>query len=175
MLDRMHQQHRNADRMVDMVTDAAGPEFDWDMSNDLEPDSDNFFRMLKDADESLWPGCETHTILSAMSELLNLKVEFNMTVSWYDKMVAIIKKMLSKEEKLVGSFYASKKMIKGLGMGYEKIDTCRNDCMLFYKDDQLKSSCDVCGESRFKQRQDDRNKKDLPCKVLHFLSLTPRL
>ena len=44
-----------------------------------------------------------------MSELLNLKVEFNMTVNYYDRMVAIIKKMLSKEKKLVGSFYASKK------------------------------------------------------------------
>ena len=129
--------------MVDMVMDVAGPEFDWDMSDDLDLDSDNFFCMLKDVDEPLWPGCETHTILSAVSELLNLKAEFNMTISCYDKMVAIIKKMLPKEEKLVGSYYTSKKMIKGLGMGYEKIDACRNDCMLFYKDDQLKSSCDV--------------------------------
>ena len=97
----------------------------------LEPDSDNFFRMLKDVDEPLWPGCETHTILSTMLELLYLKVEFNMTVSCYDRMVAIIKKILPKEEKLVHSFYTSKKMVKGLGMGYEKIDACLNDCMLF--------------------------------------------
>ena len=105
--------------------------------------------MLKDADEPLWPDCETHTILSTVLKLLNLKAEFNMTVGCYDRMVAIIKKMLPKEEKLVGSFYASKKMVKGLSMGYEKIDACSNDCMLFYKDDQLKSSCDVCGKSRF--------------------------
>ena len=51
-----------------------------------------------------------------MSELLNLKVEFNMTVNCYDKIVTIIKKMLLKDEKLVGSFYASKKMVKGLNM-----------------------------------------------------------
>ena len=129
-MDRKHQQHRDADRMVDMVMDVTGPEFDWDMSDDLEPDSDNFFRMLKDADKPLWPGYETHTILSVVSKLLNLKVEFNMTINCYDRMVVIIKKMLPKEEKLVGSFYASKKMIKGSGMGYEKIDTCHNDCML---------------------------------------------
>ena len=66
-------------------------------------------------------------------------------------------------------------MVKGLGMRYEKINACRNDCMLFYKDDQLKSSCDVCGESRFKHRKDGRNKNDIPYKVLHYLSLTPRL
>ena len=116
--------------------DAVGLEFDWDMLDDLEPNSDNIFHMLKDADEPLWLDCETHTILSTVSELLNLKVEFNMTVGCHDRMVAIIKKMLLKEKKLVESFYALKKMVKGLGMGYEKIDACRNDYMLFYKDDQ---------------------------------------
>ena len=93
-----------------------------------------------------------YTVLLAISELLNLKAEFNMIVNYYDRMVALIKKMVSKDEKLVGSFYASKKMMKRLGMGYEKIDACHNDCILFYKEDQLKSSCDVCSESQFKSR-----------------------
>ena len=35
--------------------------------------------------------------------------------------------------KLVSTFYASKKLGQGLGMRYEKIDACYNDCMLFYK------------------------------------------
>ena len=98
------------------------------MSDDLESESDNFFCMLKDTDEPLWPSCEIHTILSIVSELLNLKAEFNVIVSCYDRMVAIIKKMLPKEEKFVRSFYASKKMVKGLGMGYEKIDACLIAC-----------------------------------------------
>ena len=87
-----------------------------------------------------------------MSELLNLKIEFNMTVNYYDRMVAIIKKILPKNKKLVGSFYASKKIVKGLGMGYEKINVCHNNCIFFYKENQLKSLCDVCDESRFKSR-----------------------
>ena len=58
-----------------------------------------------------------------------------MMVNYYDRMVAIIKMMLLKDEKLVGSFYTSKKMMKRLDMRYEKIDTCYNDCMLFYKED----------------------------------------
>ena len=72
-----------------------------------------------------------------------------MTVNYYDRIVAIIKKMLPKDEKLVESFYASKKIIKKLSMGYEKIDACYYDCILFYKENQLKSICDVCGESQF--------------------------
>ena len=80
-----------------------------------------------------------------------------MTINCYDRLIVIIKKMLPKDEKLVGSFYASKKIVKRLGMGYEKIDTCRNGCMLFYKEDQWKSSCSVCGISQFKPRQEGRN------------------
>ena len=72
----------------------------------------------------------THTVLSAVSELLNLKVEFHMTINCYDRMIAIIKKILSKDEKLVESFYASKKRVKKLCMGYEKIDAYRNDYIL---------------------------------------------
>ena len=73
-------------------------------------------------------------------------------VNYYDRMVSIIKQMLSTDEKLVRSFYASQKMMKRLDMGYEKIDACRNDCILFYKENQLKSSCDIYDESQFKLR-----------------------
>ena len=122
------------------------------MEDDLEVESDNFYRMLRDVDELLWLECETRTILSIVSKLLNLKIEFTMTVNYYDRIIAIIKKILPKDEKLVGCFYASKKMMKGLGIEYEKINVYPNDCMLFYKEDQLKSSCNIYRESRFKSR-----------------------
>ena len=124
------QQDRDTDRIVNMIMDALDPEFDHDMEDNPEAGSDDFYRMLKDTDELSWSACETHTILSAVSELPNLKIEFNMTVNCYDRMVAIIKEMLPKDEKLVGSFYASKKMIKGLDMEYEKIGARCNNCML---------------------------------------------
>ena len=117
--------------MVDIVIDAAGPEFKWDVEDDPKASSDDFYCMLKDADEPLWSECETHTVLSAVSELLNLKSEFNMMVNYYDRMVAIRKKILSKDEKLIESFYVSKKIVKRLGMGYEKIDACCNGCNAF--------------------------------------------
>ena len=75
-----------------MIMDAAGPEFNWDMENDLEADNDDFYRMLRDTDKPLWLGWETYIVLSTVSELLNLKIEFIMIVNYYDKMVAIVKK-----------------------------------------------------------------------------------
>ena len=53
--------------MVNMVMDATGPEFNWNVEDDPEADSDNFYRMLKDADELLWSKYEIHTVLSAVS------------------------------------------------------------------------------------------------------------
>ena len=60
--------------MVNMIMDVAGLKFNWNMEDDPEADSGDFYIMLKDADESLWSRCETHTVLSTVSELLNLKV-----------------------------------------------------------------------------------------------------
>ena len=45
----------------DMVYDAAGPNFD---SEDPNPEAKEFYDMFQDAETSLYPGCEPHSILS---------------------------------------------------------------------------------------------------------------
>jgi hypothetical protein len=45
--------------------------------------------------------------------------------------------------------YHSKKLVKGLGMDYEKIDVCRNSCMLFWKEHKDKKQCFKCGKPRY--------------------------
>jgi hypothetical protein len=42
--------------------------------------------------------------------------------------------VLPKPNKLPKDMYHSKTIIKGLGMDYEKIDVCKNNCMLFMKE-----------------------------------------
>ena len=48
------------------------------------------------------------------------------------------------------SFYETKKHIRALGYDYKKIDTCQNDCMLFWKQDENLDACKVCNEPRWK-------------------------
>ena len=84
------------DRIVDMVINTAGFEFNWDVEDDPKADSGDFYRILRDTDEPLCLECETYNILSAVLELLNLKVKFNMTINCYDRMVVIIKKNTTK-------------------------------------------------------------------------------
>jgi hypothetical protein len=43
----------------------------------------------------------------------------------------------------------SKKMLSALGMEYEKIDACKDNCMLFYKEHNNDMKYLKCGKSRF--------------------------
>ncbi|KAK2360765.1 hypothetical protein QL285_085995 [Trifolium repens] len=65
---------------VDMVIDAMGDDLseDQNLEEDPNPSASKFYTLLRDADEPLWVGCHKHTKLSAVTQLLNLKSEFNM-------------------------------------------------------------------------------------------------
>jgi hypothetical protein len=39
------------------------------------------------------------------------------------------------------NLYQSKKIVLGLGMNYEKIDACENNCMLFWRDHENDTHC----------------------------------
>lgn len=77
---------------------------------------------------------------------------------------------LPPESNLSEDFYQSKKLLEGLGMPYVKIDVCKNNCMLYYKDNKHKEKCDFCGTSRYEEGQ-----KKIPRKVLRYLPLKDRL
>ncbi|RDX90085.1 hypothetical protein CR513_28087, partial [Mucuna pruriens] len=88
---------------VDMVIDVTGNQLnskDQDLEEDPNPSALKFYTLLRDADEPLWDECHKHTKLSTVTQLLNLKSEFNMSESCYDRMIVIIKSMLPKSEKL---------------------------------------------------------------------------
>src|SRR4051812_19538574 len=76
------------------------------------------------------------------------------------------------------SFYETKKLIRGLGCDYNKIDACENDCMLFWKHDKNLDACKICKVSRWKSRAHssrENQRKKTPKKVRRHFSLIPRL
>ena len=118
---------------------------------------------------------EAYKTISSV-QLLNYKSEFNMSESCYNRILSIVKNMLPEDEKLVSNFYRTKKMVAKLGLGYEKIDACVNNCILYYKENAEKVSCSVCGHPRYKPKLSSfHREKDKSYKVLHYLPLTPRL
>ncbi|KAL0455985.1 UNVERIFIED_CONTAM: hypothetical protein Slati_0937700 [Sesamum latifolium] len=67
-------------------------------------------------------------------------------------------------------------MIKDLGLSMEKIDACKNGCMLYWKDDIDLDYCKFCGEARYKPtRERNPNRKNTPYAIFRYLPLTPFL
>ncbi|BBG99554.1 hypothetical protein Prudu_009280 [Prunus dulcis] len=61
--------------------------------------------------------------------------------------------------------YEAKKTLSALGMSYEKIHTCLNDCILYWKDYDDSTNCPTCGVSRWKEGKDSILKEGVPAKV----------
>lgn len=62
-------------------------------------------------------------------------------------------------------------MLDEVGLGHEEIDACKNDCVLFRKENQDAIRCPVCNESRWKNNDGKRK----PHKTLRYFPLKPRL
>ncbi|KAM0921269.1 hypothetical protein ACQ4PT_007138 [Festuca glaucescens] len=92
-----------------------------------------------------------HSNLSAISRLIAIKAQYNMSIANYDDILKLIHELLPPDSNLTKDFYHSKKMLEGLGMPYIKIDVCYNNCMLYWKDDAHKDKCDFCNTSRYEE------------------------
>ncbi|GJV15591.1 retrovirus-related pol polyprotein from transposon 17.6 [Tanacetum coccineum] len=128
--------------------------------------------LLAKASEKLYPGCDKST-LHYLSKLLHIKVLSKWTDSSFDMLLKFLKTTYLKDKKAPSSHYEAKKTFKKIGLGYELIHACINDCCLFWKENKFEENCSVCGESRWKNK--NTKGKKVPKKVLCYFPLTPRL
>ena len=49
-------------------------------------------------------------------------------------LLELLKEALPKSETLTSNYYKTKKVLRGLGLHYIKIDVCPSDCMLYSKE-----------------------------------------
>ncbi|PHT67417.1 hypothetical protein T459_26904 [Capsicum annuum] len=145
-----------SDNMFEIIYDAAGCEFTDDSSgvkfkqgDALEPTS-KIFKLVEDVAQQLYPGCETFSKYSIIVELLQIKCLYGLSDKAVDIILKLIKRALPSDETLPETFYEAKKVIQDLGFRYENIHACKNDCMLFWKENAKFESCLICGESRWK-------------------------
>ena len=102
-----------------------------------EPNEDakRFYRLLKDFEQPAYPGCSSSK-LSAMVKLLHIKSLGRWSNESFTMLLEFLKNdLLPSGSTLAESYYEAKKIIKDLGLSYNKIDACRNNCMLFWKED----------------------------------------
>ncbi|GJV59136.1 CACTA transposable element [Tanacetum coccineum] len=135
-----------------------------------------FERLKAHANEELYPGCDYVTRLDFMAKFTYFKVKGKLTDSIFNEMLEFFQNVFptSKGFKLLPSYYAIKKTFKTIGLGYESIHACVNDCFLFWGDDNKDVHfCPVCNTSKWKDSNTPGKK--VPKKVLCYFPIIPRL
>ncbi|KAK1406439.1 hypothetical protein QVD17_41737 [Tagetes erecta] len=125
VLDSMHPSDYNPTQQLNLE------------SNNLEvhapnPEAKGFYDMLEAADELLWEGEKATDFkkLEAATNFLNWKSMFNVSTACYNHNISMVKALLPKENKLPENFYDTKKSLEKLSLPKERIDVCKNHCML---------------------------------------------
>ncbi|XP_059636458.1 uncharacterized protein LOC132278633 [Cornus florida] len=141
---------------------------------EVDVGDERFKKLLNDAQCELWPGCQKNSKLSAILKLFHMKVVGRMTNKSFDMLLKLLKEeLLPDDNTLPKSYYETKSLLRDLGLGYDSIYACKNDCALFWKENEGKKCCPQCGESRYKSRE-GKGKK-IPQKVLRYFPLKHRL
>ncbi|XP_060177729.1 uncharacterized protein LOC132607651 [Lycium barbarum] len=139
-------------------------------------DAKRFFKLVEEGKQELYPGCKNVSKLSFTIRLYLFKCIHGLSNVAFSDLLDLMKEAFSFAQ-LPESFNKAKKVIKDLGLGYEKIHACPNDYMLFWNDNAKIDNCSVCGSSRWKNVRDDLTNKNtkIPAKVLRYFPLKPRL
>ncbi|KAK3212192.1 hypothetical protein Dsin_016898 [Dipteronia sinensis] len=128
---------------------------------------------MRDADRDLYPGCRQFSKLSFTVKLLHLKTFNRWSNKSFNMLLELLKEAFPEGETLHATYYEAKKVVRDLGLGYDKIHACKHDCVLFWKENEFKNKCQECNTPRYVY--DDRKKKRVPQKVLRHFPLIPRL
>lgn len=70
--------------------------------------------------------------LTLSSKLLHLKITAKFSGKVLDSLLVFLFDVLLKDNSFPLTYYSMKKLMKNLSLGYEKIDPCKNGCMLYF-------------------------------------------
>ncbi|XP_073003919.1 uncharacterized protein [Typha latifolia] len=156
-----------------------------DLEEEPNEEATRFYRLLEDARRPLYPGCEKFSKLSFLVKLFHIECLNNWSDKGFNMIIKLLRNILPSGETLPNSWYKAKQIIKDLGLNYEKIYACVNDCMLYWKDFKYTDSCHICGASRYKLNRNLGKDADvdrcsttvskIPNKILHYFPLANRL
>ncbi|XP_020262289.1 uncharacterized protein LOC109838245 [Asparagus officinalis] len=145
----------------------------------------NLVKILEDNEKDLYDGCTEYSRLSFILELMRIKTLSGMADKYFQMLLNLLRKVIPDgENSIPEKCYDANKIIGALGLDYNKIDACPNDCVLYYKDNEKLEECPKCGVSRWRKnartstRKSDESvnqQKKIPAKVLRHFPLVPRL
>jgi hypothetical protein len=136
-----------------------------------------FFDMLRDLEELLHEHT-TISVLTFVTHLTAIKSKFAFSNKYYKDLLSLISDVLSNNNKMSKDMYPSKKLLSALGMKYEKIDVCKDNYILFYKEHKDETKFLKCDKLRFIEVINEDGEKvmtNVAHKQLHYMPLTPQM
>ena len=154
------------DRIEDMIRDLGQDTFE-------QAHTPLYENIERDSKMPLYSRCTTFTRLSTVLALVNLKARFGWSDKSFTKLLVLLKNTLPKNQ------YEMKKILCLVGMEYQKIHACPNDCILYRNQFAEIRHCPTCGVSRYKVQHDEFSddaitKNSRPTKVFWYLLKIPR-
>ncbi|XP_004309369.1 PREDICTED: uncharacterized protein LOC101308530 [Fragaria vesca subsp. vesca] len=161
---------------VDKPEDIEGEENkgEEDKDEEMPCDSDEFLRLVEDGDKALYPGYTKLTKLNALVEMFNLKAKHGMTDGCISDWLMLFESFLPNGNEVPCNIGEVKKTLGLLGMGYEKIHACPNDCILYRGDHHEAEVCPTCTTSRYKIGKNGVVRDGVAAKVLWYFPIIPR-
>ncbi|KAL0546643.1 hypothetical protein IC582_016555 [Cucumis melo] len=137
--------------------------------------SNTFDTMFDDVKKPLYLRCKKFTKLSALVRLYNLKVRYGWSNTSFCELLSIISDLLPDNNEIPTSLYEAKKTLGALGLSYQKIDACPNDCCLYRKEYANSTKCPKCGLSRWKiNKNSTKENSGVAAKQMWYFSIVPR-
>ncbi|XP_071688802.1 uncharacterized protein [Rutidosis leptorrhynchoides] len=102
--------------------------------------AEKFNKVLEDTKKELYPGCK-FSVLSFIVRLFHSKCVGKCNEKGFSMILDTMREAFP-HAAIPKSLYELRKIIRDLGLGYEKIDACPNDCMLYWKENKDKIKCD---------------------------------
>ena len=95
-------------------------------------DALQFMKLLEDANQPFYEGCKHFSKLSTIVHLYHMKCLNSWTKKSFIMLLQFSLDFLPSNAKLPKDCYEAKKIIKDLGLSYEKIHTCPKYCILYW-------------------------------------------
>ncbi|XP_024011293.1 uncharacterized protein LOC112086555 [Eutrema salsugineum] len=103
---------------------------------------------------------------------MNIKTDHNLSEDCVDAIADLVKDLLPEDNLAPASYYAIEKLVSGLGLPYQMIDVCIDNCMIYWKSTADYLECRFCGKPRF---QNNGGRVRVPFKRMWYLPLSDRL
>jgi hypothetical protein len=166
---------RRGDDRMDEMLDAIRPELETNSEDPPISEVQKFFDMLRASEETLHEHM-TVSVLAFVTRLTAIKSKFAFSKKCYNDLLSLINDVLPNNHKMPKDMYHSKTLFSSLGIEYEKIDVCNDNCMLFYKEHKNETKYFKCGKSRFVKivnEDDEKVMTKVAHKQLCYMPLTP--